>query len=166
MQAWIDHIDPCGAVSQASPQKLGRLVHDRHARARLLPLIDCWFEDNAAIRSLVASASSSTGSAGRAAETALWAYLETRRDIWTQWMLHTAAILKKEHEAGGLFLTASALGLVRQRPLRKIPVMQTIVDTTLAAAEALYPEAGPVSTAETQQPPRGCRAPVTRDNRG
>ena len=151
-QAWMDHIDPCGAISQASPQKLGRLVHDRHARARLFPLIDCWFEDNETIRSLMASADSSTGSAGRAAETALWAYLETRRDIWAQWMLQTAAILKKEYEADGLFLAASALGLVRQRPLRKIPVMQTILDTTLAAAEALYPEAGPVSAAETQQP--------------
>ncbi|WP_419903825.1 YecA family protein [Kiloniella sp.] len=131
VQAWMEYVDPQGEISDASPQKRGRLVNGEDTWHRLFPLTDCWFEDNETTRAIV----SSTGSE-RTIETKLWKYLETRREIWAQRMLQTAAMLKDDQQnPDWKCLAAAAFQLINQKALRKIPVMREILYTTIDAAE-------------------------------
>ncbi len=132
LQALLDLADPQRKIQGASAQALGRWVNDDLALDLLEPLADSWFEDTEETRRIVATARTA-----RSIETKLWKFLETRRDIWARRFLQTAVILRDgDRLREWKTLTASAHGLMNGRALKRIPLMEDIMYTTIEAEDA------------------------------
>ncbi|WP_413616579.1 hypothetical protein MRB56_11450 [Halomonas cupida] len=128
----FDLADPENEVRGASSQGLGRWINDREALSRLEYLTDSWFEDTRETRQIVAS-----GRTDRGIETAIWKYLESRRELWARRFLQTAIILHEDERLREWkTLTASAHGLISGRALKRIPLMEDMVHMTIEAAIA------------------------------
>lgn len=133
LQALLDLADPTRQVQDASAQALGRWINDDMALDFLEHLTDSWFEDTQDSREIVASTRMARRS-GRTTENKLWKYLEARRDIWARRFLQTAVMLRDgDRLREWKTLTASAYGLMNGRALRRIPLMEDIVYTTIEA---------------------------------
>ena len=136
LQALLDLADPNRKIQDASSQALGRWINDDMALDFLEHLTDSWFEDTQDSREIVASTRVARRS-GRSTETKLWKYLETRRDIWARRFLQTAVMLRDgDRLREWKTLTASAYGLMNERPLKRIPLMEDIMHTTIEADDA------------------------------
>lgn len=132
LQALLDLADPERKIQDASAQALGRWINDDAALGRMEPLTDSWFEDTEDTREIVA-----TGHTARSIETKLWKFLETRRDVWARRFLQTAVMLRDGDRLRECkTLTASAHGLMNGRVLKRIPLMEDIMYTTIEAAHA------------------------------
>lgn len=132
LQALLDLADPDQKIQNATAQALGRWINDDTALDCLEPLIDSWFEDTEETREIVATARTA-----RSIETKLWKFLETRRDIWARRLLQTAVMLRDgDRLREWRILTASAYGLMNGRALRRIPLMEDIMYTTIEADDA------------------------------
>ena len=132
LQELLEFVDPNKDVQGANPQRLGRWINSDIALDFLEPLTDSWFEDTEETRNAVA-----TGRTARGIETRIWKYLDGRRDIWARRFLQTAAMLRDaDRPREWQTLTASAFGLMNGRPLKRIPLMEDIVYTTIEAADA------------------------------
>ena len=130
LQALLDLADPNRKIQDASAQALGRWINDDNALDHLEPLTDSWFEDTKETREIVA-----TGRTARSIETKTWKFLETRRDIWARRFLQTAVMLRDGDQLREWkTLTASAHGLMSGRSLKRIPLIEDIMYTTLSAA--------------------------------
>lgn len=124
--------DPDRKVQDASAQALGRWVNDDIALDRMQHLTDSWFEDTQETRDIVA-----TERTARSIETKIWKFLETRRDIWARRFLQTAVMLRDgDRLREWKTLTASAYGLMNGRALKRIPLMEDIMYTTIEADDA------------------------------
>ena len=120
-------VDPERKIQDASAQALGRWIYDDVALDLLDPLTDSWFEDTAKTREIVAR-----GRTTHSIETQIWKFLETRRDIWARCFLQTALMLRDgERFREWKTLTASAHGLMEGRALKRIPLMEDIMDLTI-----------------------------------
>jgi hypothetical protein len=133
VEDWVAHLDPAGELSALSPQKFGRLVNASADWPDDYDLVQSWFENSAAVRQILTEAITP-----RSREAALWRHLETRRDWWARLIARTAAVLKAG--AGGAeqdwaAFAATALALARGRPLRRVPIMSSIVVASLVAGE-------------------------------
>ncbi len=74
----------------------------------------------------------------RSREAALWRHLETRREWWAGLIVKTAAMLKAsadETEDAWKPFAATARALIKGRPLRKIPIMASIVVESLESSD-------------------------------
>ena len=132
LQALLDLTDPDQKIQDATAQALGRWIKDITALNYLEPLTDSWFEDTEETREIVATARTARG-----IETKLWKFLETRRDIWARRFLQTAVMLRDGDKLRECkTLTASAHGLLNGRALKRIPLMEDIMYTTIEAADA------------------------------
>lgn len=132
LQALLELADPSRKIQDASAQALGRWINDDMALDFLEHLTDSWFEDSEETREIVAS-----GRTVRGIETKLWKFLETRRDIWARRFLQTAVMLRDgDRLREWKTLTASAYGLMNGRALRRIPLMEDILHTTIEADDA------------------------------
>jgi hypothetical protein len=106
------------AVLALSAKQRGALIlssegwWDRHA------IIESWFEESDA-----AFAALDKARTARSAETALWTWLETRRDWWARILARSAEVLEAAEDPDAAGLAACALALVEGRELKKIPVM-------------------------------------------
>ena len=130
LQALLDLADPNRKIQDASAQALGHWINDDNALDHLEPLTDSWFEDTKETREIVA-----TGRTARSIETKTWKFLETRRDIWARRFLQTAVMLRDGDQLREWkTLTASAHGLMSGRSLKRIPLIEDIMYTTLSAA--------------------------------
>lgn len=130
LQDLLEFVDPEHKIQDASPQALGRWINNDIALDFLEPFTDSWFEDSQETRKVLSTASNM-----RAAKTGIWKYLETRRAIWAKRFLQTAAMLKDaDRPREWQTLTASAYGLMNNRPLRRIPLMEDIMEITIDAA--------------------------------
>ena len=134
---WIAHLDPEGEFSRLSPQKLGRLINASADWPGDYALMESWFEDSAAVREVLINAITP-----RSREAGLWRHLETRREWWARLIAKTAAMLKAgtkagtdETEDGWKSFAATAQALVEGRPLRKVPIMTSIVVESLDSAD-------------------------------
>jgi yecA family protein len=130
---WIARLDPDGELSRLSPQKLGRLINSSADWPDDYDLLQSWFEDSAAVRDILINAITP-----RSREAALWRHLETRREWWARLIAKTAAMLKTgadEPEDGWKSFAATAQALIKGRPLRKIPIMTSIVVESLESAD-------------------------------
>jgi hypothetical protein len=132
LQDLLEFVDPKREIQDATPVKFNRILNNETALDALIPLIDSWFEDTAETRDIVHSSRMAQN-----IETKIWKYLEGRREIWARRFLQTAVMLKgAKMERESKTLTASAFALMRDRPLRKVPLMEDIVFTTLEAGGA------------------------------
>ncbi len=132
LPALLDLADPERKIQAASTQALGRWINDDMALDFLEHLTDSWFEDTGETREIIA-----TGRTARSTETKLWRFLETRRDTWARRFLQTAVMLRDgDRLREWKTLTASAHGLMNGRPLRRIPLMEDIMYTTIEAGDA------------------------------
>jgi len=132
LQELLKFVDPDKDVQAANPQKLGRWINSEIGLDFLAPLTCSWFEDTAETRNIVM-----TGRTAQSIENKIWKYMEGRRDIWAKRFLQTAAILRdSDRPREWQTLTASAFGLLSGRPLKRIPLMEDVVYTTIEAADA------------------------------
>lgn len=116
------------AVQALPPRQHGDLITaseewwDRHET------IESWFEDSDAAHSVLDKARSA-----KSAETALWKWLETRRDWWARILARSADILETAHHPDAAGFAACAMALLDGRDLKKIPVMLDVHEQTIEA---------------------------------
>ena len=115
-------------VSALSVQKRGRLINaskDWWARHDLLRY---WHDESDAAREVLAEARGP-----RAADRALWTWLETRHNWWAHQIARCAALLDAIGDPDTESFAATAMALLDGRPLRKIPIMATIHEQIIEA---------------------------------
>lgn len=116
------------AVHALPPRQHGDLITaseewwDRHET------IESWFEDSDAAHSVLDKARSA-----KAAETALWKWLETRRDWWARILARSADVLETAHHPDAAGFAACAMALLEGRSLKTIPVMLDVHEQTIEA---------------------------------
>jgi hypothetical protein len=141
VEDWVAHLDPAGELSQLSPQKLGRLVNASAEWPDDYDLMQSWFEDSEAVRQILNEANTP-----RSCEAMLWRHLETRREWWARLIAKAAAVLKAgegDVREDWTAFAATALALAKGRPLRKVPIMGSIVVESLMGSEdpwAAFPD--------------------------
>jgi len=124
-----------------------------------LPHFESWFEDTAELGDALAQARGK-----RAREAAAWRHLETRRAWWTRQAAICAATLKASTGAGRTLwvsFAASARAMLDGRPLHDIPMMQHLVEMSLAVAGSRPGGGGRRGGAATREA-GGTRAPAGR----
>lgn len=130
---WLAELDPQGSLSGLSKQKLGRLINtgtDWPPRYRLL---ESWFEDGPEIDGLLMNHITR-----RSQESALWRYLEVRRDWWAMLTVRAAATVAAQpcsSLADWQPVAAMALALEEERPARKVPILQWVHELTLDSGD-------------------------------
>jgi hypothetical protein len=125
----------------------GRLVGssrqwwDRH------DILQSWFEEHDDACALILGQPDPA-----AAEAALWAWLEGRRDWWAGIVARAAEVLDAAGAADADAFAAVARALAQGRPLRRIPVMEDVLGMTIAACLHEVAEAGPGPGAGDESP--------------
>ena len=110
-------------------QKRGRLVGESRDWWNRHAILQSWFEDSDAAQDLLSQPKSP-----RALESALWKWLETRRDWWARLIARGAATLSAAGHPDADSFTATAAALLDGRELKKIPVMEDIHEQTIEAS--------------------------------
>lgn len=116
------------ALQALPPRQHGDLISsskewwDRHGT------IESWFEDSDAAHAVLDKARSA-----KATETALWQWLETRRDWWARILARSADVLETAHHPDAAGFAACAMALLEGRSLKMIPVMLDVHEQTIAA---------------------------------
>ena len=116
------------AVQALPPRQHGDLITaseewwDRHET------IESWFEDSDAAHSVLDKARSA-----KSAESALWKWLETRRDWWSRILARAADVLETANHPDATGFAACAMALLEGRDLKKIPVMLDVHEQTIEA---------------------------------
>ena len=124
----IAALGAAATIKVLSPKQLGALIMtsedwwDRHE------IIESWFEDSDAAHAVLDKARSA-----RSAETALWKWLETRRDWWARILARAADVLETAQHPDAPGLAACAMALLDGRELKKIPVMLDVHEQTIEA---------------------------------
>ncbi len=95
---------------------------DRHQ------IMQSWFEESDHAHEVLEGKHSS-----RKLETALWKWLETRRDFWARLVARSADILAAADHPDAESFTATAMALLEGRDLKKIPIMADVHDQTIEA---------------------------------
>lgn len=125
---WRVLVDPEDCIPAMTPQLRGRRINESDEWPMVFPIVQSWFEDNDAVREILGRRSQTEQ------ERALWAFLETRREIWALRALKSAQLMKAtERLRDWEGFVAVAWGLLNGRPLKKIPIMAHVVSLTLEA---------------------------------
>ena len=124
----LSALDPVGHLSALSPQARGKLINASEFWPDDHPLTGSWFEDSDACRTVL-----DTARAPRAMETALWNWLETRREWWARIMARSALLLQAIGHSNAPGFATTARSLLDGRALRKIPIMLEIHHQTIGA---------------------------------
>ncbi len=153
----LSMLDPEGILSARSPQARGKLINASQSWLDDHQLTDSWFEDSDTSRDVL-----ETPRAPRAKETALWNWLETRRDWWARIITSSAMLLQASGHDDAESFTATAQSLLEGRALRKIPIMLDIHEQTIGAwlygeqaemGDVFDPEIGPQMLDDTDDLP-------------
>ena len=115
-------------VSALSAQKRGRLINASKDWWGLHELLRYWHDESDDAREVLAAARGA-----RAADRALWTWLETRRDWWAHQIARCAALLDAIGDPDTESFAATAIALLNGRPLKKIPIMAHIHEQTIEA---------------------------------
>jgi yecA family protein len=116
------------SVQTLPPRQHGDLIAaseewwDRHET------IESWFEDSDAAHAVLDKARSA-----KSAETALWKWLETRRDWWARILARSADVLETALHPDAAGFAACAMALLEGRSLKTIPVMLDVHEQTIEA---------------------------------
>jgi hypothetical protein len=97
------------------------------------PMIESWFEDTGAVREIL-----DAPGAPQRRRAALKRYLDTRRDWWAAILARAAATVQAAGPNAGDWAAfwATAAAVQAGRDVDKTPIMRTILDRTLDAADA------------------------------
>ena len=131
------------SVQTLPPRQHGDLIAaseewwDRHET------IESWFEDSDAAHAVLDKARSA-----KSAETALWKWLETRRDWWARILARSANVLETAHHSDAAGFAACAMALLEGRSLKTIPVMLDVHEQTIEAWVRDDPDIDPGLTFE------------------
>jgi hypothetical protein len=126
---WLREIDANERLAGLTPQKRGRLINRGSAHAERLGLVASWFEDRSEVTDLL----DRTPSHNKRVQ-ALREDLESRRQWWAELCLRSAHVLQDADPGEGAdSLAATGLALLDGRELKRIPLITTIVETTIAA---------------------------------
>jgi len=115
-------------IGSLSAQARGKLINasdgwwDRHE------IVRSWFEESDHAHAVLEGRRSP-----RALESALWKWLETRRDFWARLIARGADVLAAADHPDAESFTAAAMALVEGRDLKKIPVMADVHEQTIEA---------------------------------
>ena len=116
------------AIRALPPREQGALIlasegwWDRHE------IVESWFEESDEAQAVLDKARTA-----RSGETALWKWLETRRDWWARILARAADVLETALEPDAASFAACAAALLDGRDLKKIPVMLDIHEQTIEA---------------------------------
>jgi len=116
------------AVSDTSVQKRGRLINASNDWSTRHDLVRYWHDESDDARDVLAAARGA-----RAADRALWTWLETRRDWWAHQIARCAALLDAIGDPDTESFAATATALLDGRAIKKIPIMATIHKQTIEA---------------------------------
>lgn len=111
-----------------SAQARGKLINasndwfDRH------DVVQSWFEESDHAHEVLEGKQSP-----RALESALWKWLETRRDFWARVIARGADVLAAADHPDTDSFAATAMALLDGRALKKIPIMADVHDQTIEA---------------------------------
>ena len=126
---WLAEVDPEGEIAALSVQKRGRLVNRSETWPDDHPIVETWYEGTAIFDEMLKEEHGP-----RQLEAALWAHLETRREVWALAMMRAAHILKAAgRDAQWMSFAATGSALLDGRPLKKTPIMGYVFDATIAA---------------------------------
>jgi hypothetical protein len=106
-------------------------------------IVESWFEDSDA-----AQAALDKARGARAAETALWKWLETRRDWWARILARAAEVLEAANPPDAAGFAACAMALIEGHALKKIAVMLDIHEQTIEAWVMDDPDFDPAASLE------------------
>ena len=116
------------AVQALPPQQQGDLITSSEEWWDRYDTLDSWFEDSDAAHAVLDKARSA-----KFAETALWKWLETRRDWWARIMARSADVLETAGHPDATGFAACAMALLEGRSLKTIPVMLDVHEQTIEA---------------------------------
>lgn len=139
----IADLESTPVVKALAPRQLAALISaseewwDRHET------LDSWFEDSDAAHAVLGKARSA-----KSGETALWKWLDGRRDWWARILARSAEVLEAARHPDAAGFAACAMALLEGRDLRKIPVMLDVHEQTIEAWIHDDPELGPDMTLE------------------
>ena len=125
-------LDRDGTLAALSAQKRGRLIGESASWPHGYDLIDSWFEDTGEVRELL-----DHGGSLQAKRNRIWCHLETRREWWAMIFARVAAVMQAAPSTGDEWQEcgAVALALLEGRPVKKIPIMETIVAQSIEASD-------------------------------
>ena len=115
-------------VSASSVQKRGRLINASKDWSGRHDLLRYWHDESDDAREVLAAARGP-----RAADRALWTWLETRRNWWAHQIARCAALLDAIGDPDTESFAATAMALLDGRALKKIPIMAHIHEQTIEA---------------------------------
>jgi len=127
-EAMISALPASERIRDLSAQARGKLINasegwwDRHE------IVQSWFEESDHAHEVLEGRHSP-----RALDSALWRWLETRRDFWARLVGRAADVLAAADHPDANSFTATAIALLEGRDLKKIPVMADVHDQTIEA---------------------------------
>jgi hypothetical protein len=127
-EAMISVLPASERIRDLSAQARGKLINasegwwDRHE------IVQSWFEESDHAHEVLEGRHSP-----RALDSALWRWLETRRDFWARLVGRAADVLAAADHPDANSFTATAMALLEGRDLKKIPVMADVHDQTIEA---------------------------------
>lgn len=143
-------------IAALSAQARGKLVNASEGWWERHHIVQSWFEESDSAQELLDQPRSP-----RALDSALWAWLETRRDWWARIVAHAAALLEAAGHADADSFVATALALRDGRDLKKIPVMADVQEQTIKAwafddpdADTLHGHDDPMEMDDMPPPPK------------
>ncbi|MGF1456384.1 MAG: hypothetical protein ACFB6R_13535 [Alphaproteobacteria bacterium] len=133
----LAHIDRENALEALSKQKIGRLINASALWPTLYVMVMSWAED---IREIPEAGRAGPG--GPVPRSVVGRFVDGRRERWARLAAQSAAVLKDAAASEDFcgpwdWLEMAAVGraLLENRPLRKIPIMQKIIDETLGEGD-------------------------------
>jgi len=111
-----------------SAQGRGKLINSSEDWWNRHEIIRSWFEESDHAHEVLEVTRSPRG-----VESALWRWLETRRDFWAHLVGRAADVLAAAGDADAESFSATAMALLEGRDLKKIPVMQDVHEQTIEA---------------------------------
>jgi len=127
-EALIAALPVTDRIRGLSAQARGKLINasegwwDRHE------IVQSWFEESDHAHEVLEGRHSP-----RALDSALWRWLETRRDFWARLVARAADVLTAADHPDANSFTATAVALLEGRDLKRIPVMADVHDQTIEA---------------------------------
>ena len=129
---WLSRVDPEGKVARLPARERKRLIERSADWSLDHQMVESWFEGTAIVDAALEGVDDP-----RQLDAALWAAIEKRRGYWALLMARAAHVLKTA--TGGRdwrSFVATAAALIDGAELEKIPVMESILNTSVAAWEA------------------------------
>jgi hypothetical protein len=142
-EALIAALPGADRIRGLSAQARGKLINASEDWWDHHEIVRSWFEESDHAHDILDGRQSP-----RALASALWTWLETRRDFWARVVARGADVLSAADHPDAASFTATAMALLDGRDLKKIPVMADVHDQTIEAWVFDDPEVDQEATLE------------------